>query len=183
MENKLLKEITKETQNKYSAKISRTGIHGLEHWTRVYSNSINLIRKILAKKETVKFKRYSKLAALFAFYHDIGRRNDGVCEIHARAGYKLILKDSKYICDAYSVSKEDIEIVATAILIHTSYMPNKNEQNYLISNFKLEDAVFIMLLIDSDRLDIDRVFPEIKLEYITLDASKKIAGHKNSLNK
>ncbi len=59
-------ELIKHIKQTYS--LSWTGIHGWDHWVRVYENGMRLAQINGADREVV---------AMFAFTHDMARLNDG----------------------------------------------------------------------------------------------------------
>ncbi|MDO8672757.1 MAG: hypothetical protein Q7O66_15200 [Dehalococcoidia bacterium] len=107
------------------------GIHGVRHWARVRHNGLRLARQTGAKTEVVE---------LFAFFHDLGRLNDGRDPLHGArsAGYAEDLAGR-----AFELKPDDLELLLVACRDHT--------------NGSVVGDVTVLTCWDADRLDLGRV--------------------------
>lgn len=108
------------------------GIHGLSHWGRVYTNGLRVAEASGARANVV---------ALFAFFHDSQRRNDGMDHEHGLRGaeYAVQLR-GKY----FDLSDDDFDLLYTACRDHTDGTTDAD--------------VTIQTCWDADRLDLGRVW-------------------------
>lgn len=126
-----MEEIVHQTREYVLKHVRASGIHGIDHWDRVYQNGQELI--------TPKVKPL--VVSLFAYLHDSCRINDGKDPDHGgrAAEYISTLRDTLL----KDVSDEDILLLKTACRQHTSTVSTGNPTI---------DACF-----DADRLDLWRV--------------------------
>jgi uncharacterized protein len=107
------------------------GIHGWNHWVRVYENGQHLARQNGANQTVV---------TLFAFTHDMDRRQDGIDPGHGRRAANRIRKElqGKY----FQLSAEELSQLLQAVAQHTS-------------GFTQAD-ITVQTCWDADRLDLGR---------------------------
>ena len=101
--------IVQQTREYVLARINASGVHGIDHWDRVYENGQKLI--LPGVKPLV--------VGLFAYLHDSCRINDGEDLGHGRRATVLIssLRDTLL----KDVSDEDIQIAQDCMSSSYSY--------------------------------------------------------------
>ncbi len=133
-------------------------LHGIGHWERVLNNYL-----LLAKHYDIS----ESFGAYFALFHDSRRQTDGICKIHGE-------KVAEYLWDSKQfhkvIGKEYYNILTTCSL-HTLLDPR-------ISTYKHLPLEWLCCL-DADRLDINRVYPQINLDQLFTNEGKRLAGIKN----
>lgn len=124
-------DIIQQTREYVLAHKNVGGVHGIDHWDRVYENGQNLI--------TTEVKPL--VVGLFAYLHDSCRINDGEDLGHGERAVDFIssLRDTLL----KDVSDEDIQLLKTACRLHTVTISTGDPTI---------DACF-----DADRLDLWRV--------------------------
>jgi len=124
-------DIIRRTREFVLTHVHASGLHGIDHWDRVYENGQELI--------TPQVKPL--VVGLFAYLHDSCRLNDGRDKEHGRraADYISTLRDTLL----KDVSDGDIQLLKTACRLHTGTVSTGNPTI---------DACF-----DADRLDLWRV--------------------------
>lgn len=108
------------------------GIHGWAHWVRVCENGLHLARKNGADQDIV---------ALFAFTHDMARRNDGWDINHGGRAAAIIKKELQG--RFFNLSPSDLKLLTTAVKLHTAGLVRAD--------------LTVQTCWDSDRLDLGRV--------------------------
>lgn len=107
------------------------GLHGFNHWTRVRENGLRLAALTGAD---------AGIAELFAFLHDVGRRNDGWDKEHGRRAVDFLDRIAgRFFC----LSPERTELLRYACAHHTD--------GYCDAD------ITIQVCWDADRLDLGRV--------------------------
>jgi len=139
---------------KQAFKIDYFGIHGIDHWRRVYRNT-----QILSDHYNVK----SEVFELFSLLHD-SKRHDEFEDLHhgiraARFARKL-LDDGTIRLDA-----NDAERLIYACANHT----RSDKTHPLFSD------LIVQICFDSDRLDIGRVGMEVDERYLATGYAKELA--------
>ena len=126
-----MEEIVRQTREYVLKHVNVAGVHGIDHWDRVYENGLELI--------TPKVKPL--VVGLFAYLHDSCRLNDGDDVGHGERAAEFIstLRDNLL----KDVSDGDIQLLRTACRLHTGTVSTGNPTI---------DACF-----DADRLDLWRV--------------------------
>lgn len=111
-------------------KLNWDGIHGYPHWVRVRENGLRLAETTAARIEVVE---------LFAFLHDIQRRNDGYDPEHgARAAeYVYLVQDNHF-----ALSKADLKLLRKACVGHSD--------GHIVADITIQTCW------DADRLDLGR---------------------------
>jgi len=113
-------------------RLNWNGIHGWQHWVRVHENGLHLARKNGANQTVV---------ALFAFTHDMARRNDGWDQGHGGRAAQRIQNDLQG--RFFNLPEADLELLVTAVKLHTDGLVQAN--------------LTVKTCWDSDRLDLGRV--------------------------
>lgn len=126
-----MEEIVKQTREYVLSHVNVAGVHGIDHWNRVYENGQELI--------TPKVK--SIVVGLFAYLHDCCQVNDGENFGHGERAAEFISTLRDYLLK--DVSDGDIQLLRTACRLHTGTVSTGNPTI---------DACF-----DADRLDLWRV--------------------------
>lgn len=119
-------------------KLDWNGIHGFLHWKRVRENGLRLAAETGANPVVVE---------LFAFFHDIRRKNDGGDRHHgARAAAFINSLGSQY----FKISENELELLKFACVYHTDGL--------------VEADITIQTCWDADRLDLGRagIHPDAK---------------------
>jgi uncharacterized protein len=120
----LLAEIKKQYRLKWS------GIHGIIHWHRVYTNGIRL-----ASQEGVN----ARVVQLFSVFHDSQRTNEGSDKNHGSRSAELAVKLRKHI----PLNKDEFDLLTTACSLHSNTLNHEN--------------ITVQACFDADRLDLGRV--------------------------
>lgn len=150
-----MKFLNKELLNlvKSQFKLDIKGLHGVEHWERVYENT-----QTLAKHYDIK----SDVFELFALLHD-SKREDEYTDI--KHGKRAAIYVKELITNnTIKIATEDKKRLLFACSNHTK--SNKKAKLY-------EDLV-VQICLDADRLDIGRVGLEPEEKYFNTDYAKKI---------
>jgi len=126
-----MEKIIQQTREFVLNNVRAIGIHGIEHWDRVYENGQELI--------TPKVKPL--VVGLFAYLHDSCRVNDGKDPEHGKRAAEYISTLRETLLK--DVSDEDIQLLQTACRLHTGTLCTWNPTI---------DACF-----DADRLDLWRI--------------------------
>jgi uncharacterized protein len=126
-----MEDIVHQTREYVLTHVKVGGVHGIDHWDRVYENGQELV--------TPKVKPL--VVGLFAYLHDSCRVNDGEDVGHGPRAAEFIstLRDNLL----KDVSDGDIQLLRTACRLHTGTVSTGNPTI---------DACF-----DADRLDLWRV--------------------------
>ena len=139
---------------KQDFKIDYYGVHGIDHWRRVYCNTQKLSKH---------YDIASDVFELFALLHDSKRHDEFEDKHHGirAAGFvQKLLRDG-----AISLSKEDAERLIYAYANHT--ISNKNDPLY--------NDLIVQICFDSDRLDIGRVGYVVDPIYLATEYAKSLA--------
>jgi uncharacterized protein len=137
-------------------KIDFYGLHGIEHWKRVYENT---------QKLASYYKIQSEVFGLFSLLHDSKRVNEDIDKFHGKRASLFVeelIKSKEIILD-----DEDTKRLIYACKNHTH--SDKKDPLY-------KDLV-VQICFDSDRLDIDRVCLEVDSKYLATDYAKKLANN------
>lgn len=112
-------------------RLSWNGIHGWNHWVRVYENGLHLARQNGANQTVI---------ALFAFTHDMDRRRDGIDSGHGRRAANRIRDElqGRY----FQLSTEELSQLLQAVAQHT--------------NGLIQADITVQTCWDADRLDLGR---------------------------
>jgi uncharacterized protein len=116
---------------KKSYQLNWNGLHGWEHWVRVCENGLRLAQQNGANQVVV---------ALFAFTHDMDRRNDGADPGHGQRAAKRIQAElqGKY----FQLLPEELIQLVQAVTEHTSGLTQAD--------------ITVQTCWDADRLDLGR---------------------------
>jgi len=136
--------------------LSIDGIHGVEHWHRVYKNALKL-----AKYYNIE----SNVFMIFALFHDSRRANDDIDPRHGSRGAKYAQQLRDDFSLLKTLSSSDFEILQYACSSHTKTDWEHPLASNLIAN----------ICWDADRLDIGRVGFVVDPSYLFTDYAKEIA--------
>jgi len=107
------------------------GIHGVEHWARVWENGMRLAEETGANAEVVGY---------FALFHDACRLNDGRDSQHGKRGAELA---AQWRGELFELGDAEFDLLYEACAHHTSG--------------ETEGDPTIQTCWDADRLDLGRV--------------------------
>ncbi len=143
--NIIPKKILKEIIDNFYLDLDN-GVHGIDHWTRVLINGIQLSERN---------KNINKnIIIAFAFFHDIKRTVEDKEPEHGYNGGRYLLKYKYKI----NLTKEELNTCYEACVDHT--------------NVKNHTDINIGACWDADRLDLYRVGVMPDLDYLNLEESK-----------
>jgi len=94
----------------------QSSLHGRRHWTRVACLGLAMLRDERARRPHEEQLVLERRFLLAAFFHDIGRLDEGRDTGHAERGEQVF----RFMAPDLSVEPEDIESVALAIRNHAS---------------------------------------------------------------
>lgn len=125
------------------------GVHGINHWARVYYNGMEIAQFNKANRKVVKY---------FAFLHDIKREDEFTDPEHGLRASNFIdkIKD-KFLTD---LDNHEIGILKTACAIHNTNMTSND--------------ITIQTCLDADRLDLARVGIMPDERYLQTAAAKTL---------
>jgi uncharacterized protein len=106
------------------------GIHGYPHWVRVWENGQRLAKTTAARIEVVE---------LFAFLHDIHRRNDSYDPQHGSRAAEYVDSLQK---THFALSKDDLKLLRKACAGHSD--------GHIVADITVQTCW------DTDRLDLGR---------------------------
>jgi uncharacterized protein len=129
--------------------LSRSGFHGLSHWSRVLANGRKLASINGADVDVIE---------LFGMFHDSMRFNEGHDPGHgARAAeYALSLWEKKW----FDINAEQMNLLYRACQFHTG------------GTIENENDITVLTCWDADRLDLGRVGIKPKPEKLCTDAAR-----------
>ncbi len=107
------------------------GIHGWEHWVRVCENGLHLASQNGANQTVV---------ALFAFTHDMDRRNDSIDPFHGKRAARRI--ETELQGKFFELSPGELSHLLQAVTLHTSGLVRAD--------------ITVQTCWDADRLDLGR---------------------------
>ncbi len=108
------------------------GVHGWSHWMRVCENGLRIARLNGADQ---------KIVTLFAFTHDMARRNEGTDHEHgARAAHRICKELQGRF---FTLEQKELDLLTQAVKQHT--------------NGFVEADITVQTCWDADRLDLNRV--------------------------
>ncbi|MGD9947903.1 MAG: HD domain-containing protein [Desulfobulbus sp.] len=126
--------------------INPRGIHGLNHWARVYANGMRLAQTNGADPDVVE---------LFALFHDSRRLSDNADPEHGPRGAELAVQ---LYGNLLIVEEEKLQVLLTACRLHTSA--------------RTHDNLTVQTCFDADRLDLARIGTIVDPEYLCTSAAK-----------
>jgi uncharacterized protein len=107
------------------------GIHGWDHWVRVYENGLHIARQNGADQVVV---------ALFAFTHDMARLNDSFDPLHGPRAARRVYRQLQG--NLIHLLPQQIKLLTEAIKYHTRGLTQAD--------------ITVMTCWDADRLDLGR---------------------------
>jgi uncharacterized protein len=133
MSNQLPEIITPELIEhiKKTYRLNLNGIHGWNHWIRVYENGLRLAEQNGANQRVV---------ALFAFTHDMARENDGGDRNHGQRAAERILAELQGTY--FQLLPEELNQLVQAVARHTDGLTQAD--------------ITVQTCWDADRLDLGR---------------------------
>ncbi|MBK8820456.1 MAG: HD domain-containing protein [Saprospiraceae bacterium] len=123
------------------------GIHGIEHAYRV----LLLVREIAAQEKLS--SKLMKQLEFCAIFHDIGRINDEIDDLHGKRAIQLLIKNS-----FWGLEKYDNQLVRFIIENHCIYdsLSRMTVGNYNLHN--TEESIYLLSIFkDADNLDRFRI--------------------------
>ena len=126
--------------------LSLSGIHGVDHWLRVYSNGTRLAVSTGADLNVIKW---------FALLHDSGRRSDGSDREHGPRAVAFAM-DHRAQMD---MNDSVFDLLLSAIACHTTGCSPTAD-------------ITVQTCLDADRLDIGRVGLRINTQLLYTEAAK-----------
>ena len=152
--NRLIATIKKQFQ------VDWEGLHGINHWARVYSNGMRLSECTGANMKVIQ---------LFSVFHDSRRYNENRDMQHGPRGAELAVKlRGNY----FELSDKEFDLLYQACRLHT-----------IAGN---HESITVQTCFDADRLDLGRVGILPKAKYLCTDAAKTeemiFWAHQRSLN-
>jgi uncharacterized protein len=116
---------------KNQLQINWRGIHGINHWARVYENGLHL---------AVHTGADSRVAELFALFHDSRRINEGQDPEHGPRGAQLAMQLRGHY---FQIPDTAFTLLVTACRLHTKE--------------KKHPDITVQTCFDADRLDLARI--------------------------
>ncbi|KAL7717050.1 HD domain-containing protein [Entamoeba marina] len=135
-------------------------IHGVFHTYRV----LTLVLLISHYRNT---PRAGQIGSFCALIHDMARKKDGNCKIHGLASVHTKFYLLKPLCEKFSVSEYEMEIMKSAIAKHSD-RTKQTEKNVV-------DDQLVSLLKDADALDRCRI-DDMDEKYLRLKESHNLIG-------
>ncbi len=122
------------------------GIHGIQHWARVYENGMKLGKRNAANL---------KVVGLFAVFHDSRRVNEGIDPGHGKRAAEFM----QTLWGSYfDISDEEYALLYTACAHHTDGRTHTN--------------ITVRTCFDADRLDLARAGIRVDPERLCTPAAK-----------
>lgn len=147
IETQLLITLELITVIKEQFRINWSGIHGISHWSRVYSNGMQLSEQTGANQKVVQ---------LFSVFHDSRRHNEHLDPKHGPRGAELAthLRENHFPL----LTDEEFDLLHQACCLHTKAATHDN--------------ITVQTCFDADRLDLGRVGKMPKAKYLCTNAAK-----------
>jgi HD superfamily phosphodiesterase len=123
------------------------GVHGMDHWLRVYANGMRLSRITGANGRVMKW---------FALLHDSCRESNGIDPDHGQRAAACASKNRSEL----GLQEGEIELLIAAISCHTT-------------GCSPESNITIKTCLDADRLDLVRLGMSPRADLLYTDAAKR----------
>jgi len=131
----------------------RLGIHGVPHWSRVYTNARKLAEAERARDPSIYISE--DVIKLFSFLHDHVRENDGSDPEHGeRAAGGAVLLRGIY----FDIEDHEMEMLVHAMTFHSDGMTMAEPT--------------VQVCWDADRLDLGRVGKYPNQQYLCTESAK-----------
>lgn len=158
------------TYTEYSGRIEKKlfinpdGLHGVLHSKRVMLLVLFLAEQLKCTEQDI------HLLAMAAAYHDIGRRHDGICEVHGM----LSIRKATKLGLINHFNGEDLEILKYIIIYHCMDDQTGLDEISSMKIFNQERAkALLKILKDADNLDRVRL-GDLDTKFLRHDISKGI---------
>ena len=140
-------------QIKKEFKIDYYGLHGINHWRRVYCNTQKLSKHYNVESEVFE---------LFALLHDSKRQDELEDKHHGKRAAQFVVELLEVA--SIELSEKDTQRLIYACANHT----HSDKKNPLFND------LVVQICFDSDRLDIDRVGYTVDPKYLATNYAKSL---------